>query len=152
MAARDFELDRAIDDGRALLSRDPVAAHALFAWAARRRMSDPRALSHYGLTLVLVEGDKQRGVRFCEEAVRRCPASTELLLNLARALVDTRHKGLAVRALQRAESLSPGDPDVREELLQIGLRRRPPIPFLPRGFFLNRWVGKLTWRLAPGRR
>ena len=152
MDARDPELDRTIDDGRALLGRDPAAAHALFALAARKSLNDPRAMSHFGLTLVLVEGDRQRGVRYCEEAVRRGRPSQELLLNLARALIFMRQKGHAMRALRRAEELSPGDPGVLQELIQIGLRRRPPIPLLPRDFFLNRWVGWLTWRFSQGRR
>jgi hypothetical protein len=37
---------------------------------------------------------------------------------------------------------------VLAELSQIGLRRKPLLPFLPRSFFLNRWLGRLTWRLS----
>ncbi|MFL5398231.1 MAG: tetratricopeptide repeat protein, partial [Myxococcales bacterium] len=110
-----------------------------------------RILSNYGLTLVLVEGDRQRGIRFCEEAVRRGPLTSEMLVNLARALVVTRNKEQAVRALRRAQELSPADPRVGREFLALGLRRPAPIPWLPRTFFLNKWIGKLTWRLSKKR-
>ncbi|HWE23764.1 MAG TPA: hypothetical protein VG496_07460, partial [Myxococcales bacterium] len=145
------ELAKMLDDGRALLDRDAKGAHQVFEKAYRRNLNDPRVLSNYGLTLVLIEGDRQRGIRFCEEAVRRGPVTTEMLVNLARALVVTRNKEQAVRALQRAMELSPTDPRVRHEFLTLGLRRPPPIPWLPRNFFLNKWLGMLTWKLS-GRR
>jgi tetratricopeptide (TPR) repeat protein len=145
------ELTKILDDGRALLEQDAKAAHQIFEKAYRRNLNDSRVLSNYGLTLVLIEGDRQRGIRFCEEAVRRGPATTEMLVNLARALVVTRNKEQAVRALHRALELAPTDPRVRQEFLTLGLRRPPPIPWLPRDFFLNRWLGKLTWRMS-GRR
>jgi len=142
------EVDRIIDDGRSLLDLDPRAAHDIFEKAWRRNLNDPRVLSNYGLTLVLVEGDRQRGIRFCEEALRRGMQTTETLVNLARALVVTRNKEQAVRALRKAMELSPDDPRVVTEFATLGLRRPPPIPWLPREFFLNKWIGKLTWKYS----
>jgi len=140
------DLDRIIDEGRSLLDLDPRAAHDIFEKAWRRNLNDPRVLSNYGLTLVLVEGDRQRGIRFCEEALRRGLQTTETLVNLAKALVVTRNKEQAVRALRKAMELAPDDPRVGQEFAALGLRRPPPIPWLPRNFFLNRWIGRLTWR------
>ena len=140
------EIDRIIDEGRALLETDPKAAHEIFTRAWRRNLNDPRVLSNYGLTLVLVEGDRQRGIRFCEEALRRGLQTTETLVNLAKALVVTRNKEQAVRALRKAMELAPDDPRVGQEFAALGLRRPPPLPWLPRDFFLNKWIGKLTWR------
>jgi tetratricopeptide (TPR) repeat protein len=150
-AASDPELLALIESGRAALENAPKEAHATFQAAYRRNVNDVRVLSNYGLTLVLVEGDRQRGIRFCEEAVRRGPVTSEMLVNLARALVVTRNKEQAVRALRRAQELSPADPRVGQEFIALGLRRRPPIPWLPRGFFLNKWIGRLTWRLSKQR-
>jgi tetratricopeptide (TPR) repeat protein len=147
----DAEVQALIEAGRAALDTNPQEAHAAFEKAYRRKVNDVRILSNYGLTLVLVEGDRQRGIRFCEEAVRRGPLTSEMLVNLARALVVTRNKEQAVRALRRAQELSPADPRVGREFLALGLRRPPPIPWLPRTFFLNKWIGKLTWRLSKKR-
>ena len=140
------EIDRIIDEGRSLLESDPRAAHEIFTRAWRRNLNDPRVLSNYGLTLVLVEGDRQRGIRFCEEALRRGLQTTETLVNLAKALVVTRNKEQAVRALRKAMDLAPDDPRVGAEFAALGLRRPPPIPWMPRNFFLNKWIGKLSWR------
>ena len=142
------EVNRIIEEGRAQLDHDRAQAHQIFEKAYRRNLNDVRVLSNYGLTLVLVEGDRQRGIRFCEEAVRRGPLTTEMLVNLARALVVTRNKEQAVRALHRALELAPNDPRVRQEFLILGLRRPPPIPWLSRNFFLNKWLGKLSWKLS----
>jgi len=145
------ELAALIESGRSVLESSPREAHAAFEKAYRRNINHVRVLSNYGLTLVLVEGDRQRGIRFCEEAVRRGPLTSEMLINLAKALVVTRNKEQAVRALRRAQELSPDDPRVGQEFLALGLRRPPPIPWLPRNFFLNKWIGKLTWRLSKKR-
>jgi tetratricopeptide (TPR) repeat protein len=145
------DLTRIVDEGRALLEADPKSAHAIFEKAYRKNVNDVRVLSNYGLTLVLVEGDRQRGIRFCEEAVRRGPPTTEMLVNLAKALVVTRNKEQAVRALRRAQELSPNDPRVGQEFIALGLRRPPPIPWLSRTSFLNKWIGRLTWRLSKKR-
>jgi tetratricopeptide (TPR) repeat protein len=142
------EIDRVIDEGRRLLETDPKAAHDIFTKVWRRNLNDPRVLSNFGLTLVLVEGDRQRGIRFCEEALRRGLQTTEALVNLAKALVVTRNKEQAVRALRRAMELAPDDPRVGAEFAALGLRRPPPIPWLPREFVLNRLIGRLTWRLS----
>lgn len=146
--ARRAELDALIDEGRALLEQEPAAAHAKFEHAWLRDRNDPRVLAHYGLTLVLVEKDRDRGIGFCEEAVRRGPPNSERLINLARALVATRNKEQAVRALKKAQELQPDDPRVAQEFGALGLRRRPPFSLFPRSFFLNRWLGRLTWRLS----
>lgn len=147
-AARRAELDALVDEGRALLEQEPPAAHAKFEHAWLRDRNDPRVLSHYGLTLVLVEKDRDRGIGFCEEAVRRGPPNSERLINLARALVATRNKEQAVRALKKAQDLRPDDPRVAQEFSALGLRRRPAFAIFSRSFFLNRWLGRLTWRLS----
>lgn len=133
------------DEGRTLLSQDLQAAHAKFEQAWLKDRNDLRALSHYGLTLVLVEKDRDRGLSFCEEAARRSPQSVERLINLAHALVATRSKGQAVRALKKAQVLDEADPRIDEAFSSLGLRRRPLLPALPRSFFLNHWLGRLTW-------
>jgi tetratricopeptide (TPR) repeat protein len=140
------ERNRLVDEGRALFESDTAAAHALFEKAYLSNLNDLRVMSHYGLTLVLVEGDRQRGIRFCEEAVRRGPVTSEFLINLARALVQTRNKEQAVRALTKAQQLAPDDPAVAESFIALGLRRAPPIGWFGRNFFLNRWLGRLTWK------
>lgn len=127
---------------------DPDEQFALYAEAHRLDLNDPMAMSHHGMALATVKGAYQQGIVFCEEAVRRIGANPDLLVNLARAYTAARSKREAVRCLRRALARSGGSHSgALNELLKLGLRRRSVIPFLPRSFFLNKFLGKLRHRL-----
>jgi hypothetical protein len=98
----------------------------------------------------LLDLDPRAAHDIFEKAWRRNLNDPRVLSNydLARALVVTRNKEQAVRALRKAMELSPDDPRVVTEFAALGLRRPPPIPWLPREFFLNKWIGKLTWKYS----
>lgn len=126
----------------------PERQLALYAAAHRLDLNDPLAMSAHGMALATVKGAYQQGIVFCEEAVRRIGANPDLLVNLARAYTAASSKREAVRCLRRALARSGGHhPAALAELLKLGLRRRPVIPFLPRSFFLNKFLGKLRHRL-----
>ena len=74
----------------------------------------------------------------------------DLLVNLAKAYLVARNKRAAVHALRRALNRSRGvDPRAQAELAALGIRRTPVLGFLPRGFFLNAWLGRLrSWVLT----
>jgi Flp pilus assembly protein TadD len=122
---------------------DAVAAHALFERAHRRAPSDPRMMSWYGLTLVLVEKNSNLGVLYCDQALRLVGPESELLLNLARAHLALGQRERAVRALQRGLAAVPDDPALRAAQAALGWRRRPVFPCLRRSNPLNRWLGRL---------
>jgi len=111
----------------AFAARDLPGAHAAFERAHRIDPREPRAMSWYGVTLVLVEKNITLGVSLCDAALRVAPDDAELLLNSARVHV-------ALRQRQRA---------ARDAL---GTRRPPVIPFLPRANPLNRLLGRLRHR------
>ncbi len=128
------------------LARDRPGAHAAFAQAHRRASRDPRAMSWYGLTLVVVERNLSLGTVYCDEAVRAAGPQPELLLNQARVQLFLGHRERAVRVLARGLELSPQDPALRAAEEAMGRRRRPVLSFLPRGNPLNVWLGRLRHR------
>ena len=150
------EKDRAMNDAlaaadEAIAAGDLPAAHAAHERAFRACTTHPQALARYGLTLILVKHDRQRGMRFCEEAVRRGPSEgdVELLLALARAGIACRSRVTAAKALERARKLAPDDQRISHEAAKIGIRRGSVVPFLSRRNPLNRWLGalrNLLWR------
>ncbi len=145
---RDRDVNEALVEADARLAAcDTEGAHAAHERAFQLNTTHPRALARYGLTLILVKHDRQRGMLFCEEAVRRGPpppsGDLELLFALARASILCGSRGQAARALERARLLAPDDPRINAEAKQIGIRRRPVIPFLSRNHVLNRWLGEL---------
>lgn len=131
---------------------DPSRATELYEQAHRLDLNDPMAMSYYGMSLAVHRNFHQQGIVFCEEAIRRMGPHPDLLLNLAKALLASRNKKEAVRVLRRALERSKGHPEVISELVSLGLRSRPVIPFLPRSFFLNKYLGMFRhWLKGLGR-
>jgi Flp pilus assembly protein TadD len=131
---------------RCYLARDFAGAHAAFARAHRLAPRDPRVTSWYGLTLVVVERNLCLGALYCDEALRAAGPEPDLLLNQARVELFLGRRQRAMRALAQGLQLAPHDPPLLAARQAMGWRRRPVLPFLPRGNPLNVWLGKLRHR------
>jgi len=136
----------------AFSARDVDGAHAAFERAHRADPREPRAMSWYGVTLVLVERNSNLGVLLCDQALRLSGPDPELLLNGARVHLALNQRERAVRHLARGLELFPGEPRLTAAWDALGRRSRPVIPFLPRGNPLNIWLGRLRhrWRQRRG--
>ena len=133
-------------------ARDLAGAHAAFARAHRRAPSDPRSLSWYGLTLVLVERNSNLGSLYTDRALQIGGLEPELALNQARVALALGQRDRALRALERGLAVAPADTGLASARASLGRRRRPIIRFLPRASPVNRWLGNLRhrfWRRAP---
>jgi tetratricopeptide (TPR) repeat protein len=130
---------------------DVREAHAHFERAHRRDPADPRTMSWYGVTLVLVEKNWSLGVLYCDQALRLTGPEPELFLNQARAHLALGQRERAVRAIARGLSANPHDPALKLAHSSMGWRRRPVLPCLPRSNPLNRWLGKLRHRWSGSR-
>jgi len=129
----------------AIRAGDLPAAHQAFERAHRRDPRHLRAMSWYGVTLVLVERNSALGASLCEQAVRPGP-DAELLLNLARVHLALNSRERAVRALQRGLQVAPGDPMLLAAQAAMGTRRGPVLALLSRDNPLNRLLGRLRHR------
>jgi tetratricopeptide (TPR) repeat protein len=137
----------AFEDGLARYrAGDAVAAHALFERSHRKAPSEPRIMSWYGLTLVLVEKNSNLGVLYCDQALRLAGPEVELLLNQARAHLALGQRERAVRAIQRGLSTAPDDLSLKLAQASMGWRRAPVFPCLGRSNPLNRWFGRMRYR------
>jgi tetratricopeptide (TPR) repeat protein len=130
----------------AYATRDLPGAHAAFERAHRLDPRDPRAMSWYGVTLVLVEKNITLGVSLCDAALRVAPDDPELLLNSARVHVALHQRQRAARAITRGLAAWPAHPALLAARDALGTRRPPVIPFLPRENPLNRLLGRLRHR------
>jgi tetratricopeptide (TPR) repeat protein len=140
------EVQAALAQGLAAFqARDLPAAHQAFQRAHRRDGRHLRALSWYGVTLVLVERNSALGLSLCEQALRPGP-DPELLLNLARVHLALNSRERAVRALQRGLQVAPGDAALLAAQRALGTRSSPVLSFLSRGHPLNRLLGRLRHR------
>lgn len=137
----------ALDEGKAAFAaRDAGAAHHAFERAHRRDPRDPRAMSWYGLTLVLVERNSNLGVTLCDQALRAAGPDPELLLNQARIHLALNQRERAVRAVLRGLELWPRDARFAAARDAIGIRRPPVLGFLSRKNPLNRVLGQIRHR------
>jgi tetratricopeptide (TPR) repeat protein len=137
---------RPLDEGVAAFSaRQLEAAHHAFERAHRRDPRDPRAMSWYGVTLVLVEKNINLGMSLCDQAVRSRP-DPELYLNQARVHLALRQRERAVRAVERGLELFPGQPALLAARAVMGTRLPPVLPFIARANPVNRFLGRLRHR------
>jgi hypothetical protein len=143
--ARRVEIRELVTQG--LTAVEPEERLRLFERAHRLDFNDPWAMSYHGWALASVRKGTLQGIVFCEEAVRRMGPNPDLLLNLAEAYLAASNKREAVRALRRAMANTPDEDRAVKLLMALGLRRRPIFPFLPRSFFLNKWLGRLRHRV-----
>jgi tetratricopeptide (TPR) repeat protein len=141
------EAAAAFEEGmRRFLDRDLPGAHAAFERAHRKAGREPRSMSWYGVTLVLVERNSSLGVLYCDQAVRAAGPEPELLLNQARVHLALGQRERAVRAVARGLERDPGHAGLNAAREALGWRRRPVLPFLVRTHPLNRWLGSLRHR------
>jgi Flp pilus assembly protein TadD len=126
--------------------RDVNAAHAHFERAHRREPREPRAMSWYGVTLVLVERNSSLGVLLCDQALRIAGPDPELLLNAARVHLALNQRDRSVRHVNRGLELWPDEPRLALARAALGRRSRPVLPFLPRSNPLNVLLGRLRHR------
>ncbi|HEY6001620.1 MAG TPA: tetratricopeptide repeat protein [Anaeromyxobacter sp.] len=127
----------------AFAARDLETAHQAFERAHHRDGRDPRFMSWYGVTLVLVERNSSLGIELCDQAIRQAGPEPELLLNQARIHLALKQRERAVRAIVRGLELFPGDARLVAARDAMGIRRPPVISFLSRKNPLNRLLGRL---------
>jgi Tetratricopeptide repeat len=132
----------------AFAARDLPGAHAAFERAHRRAPREPRAMSWYGVTLVLVERNITLGISLCDEALRPAPNDPELLLNSARVHLALNQRQRAERAITRGLVAWPDHAALLAARDALGTRRAPVIPFLSRDNPLNQMLGRLRHRWA----
>ncbi len=125
--------------------------HEGFEHLSRAYLSDPqnaRFRSSYALALAFVRGQFLGAVELARAAVRQEFYNPDLYLNLARIYLAFDFKADAIRFLRRALMVDPENAAVNAKLAALGVRRRPPLRFLPRSHVLNRMIGRVHARVV----
>ena len=117
-----------------------------FEHLSRAYLADPQSArfrSSYALALALVRGQFLGAVELARAAVRQEFYNPDLYLNLARIYLAFDCKAEAVRYLRRGLMVDPENERLRRKLDDLGVRRKPALPFLPRGHIVNRLLGRI---------
>jgi len=135
--------------GLALLqSGGPPEAYEHLSRAYLAVPQEPSYRSAYALGLALIRGQFLGAVELARGAVREEFYNPDLYLNLARIYEAFGFKAEAIRYLKRGLMVDPEAETLQRMLGHFGVRRRPPLRFLPREHIVNRMLGKIHARLA----
>lgn len=107
--------------------------------------------SYLGYGIARYEKRGKEGLALCQHAIKVQFYEPENYVLLARVYLLRHRRGKAIEALQKALKLNARHPEAIKLAKEIGFRRRPVLPFLPRSNPLNKTLGKLRHSLTHSR-
>ena len=99
--------------------------------------------SYLGYGIARYERRGKEGLALCQHAIKVQFYEPENYVLLSRVYLLRRRRGKAIEALKRALKLNPRHPEAVKLAKEIGFRRRPVLPFLPRANPVNVALGKM---------
>lgn len=105
-----------------------------------------------GYGLARLQGEVDQGLRLCRHSVAIDPYEGEGYYYLARTFLQAGDRRSANDAIERGLRNDAGFRPLLELRSEIGDRRPPVLPFLPRRHYLNRTFGRLRHNLLGARR
>jgi tetratricopeptide (TPR) repeat protein len=145
----DRDLQLAIDAARnrrwtdALIIFHRVYSAGVDAAPAIDKTRHVEGLSFYGLALAMGQKKYKQAIEFCRKAADLQFYNSEHSVNLARVYVAAGMRKKAVETLESAIASHPEDAALVRYRKEIGVRARPPIPFLSRSNPLNVALGRM---------
>jgi Flp pilus assembly protein TadD len=135
-------------EGLALL-RNNYARKAMpyFTRALQQEKANPFYLSYLGVAMAAAERKWDEAEELCMQALKMRRTQPELYLNLADVYRLAGKRQDQIETLFQGMQMTNRDARIAEALRRHGVRRSPVIPFLERGSFLNRELGKLRYRV-----
>ena len=115
--------------------------------AAEWEQQNPYYLSFLGVATGRALRKWASAVKLCETALNMKRNEPQLYLNLAEVYVSAGRRDDAVVTLDTALRNCGADVRIRQLRSSLGKRSSPVLPFLDRGHFLNRSLGKVRHRV-----
>jgi tetratricopeptide (TPR) repeat protein len=124
--------------------------------AAEQYPNNPVILSYSGYLEAVVHKRYADGIKLCSMALgilkRQMPLGGEfflptLYLNLGKAYLVANKKKDAYESFKNGIKLDKGNEVLLNEMKNLGIRRKTALPFLKRSNPLNKYIGKLTYKL-----
>jgi tetratricopeptide (TPR) repeat protein len=121
--------------------------------------NNPFIWSYQGFLEASVNKKYSKGVNTCRHAFKilseQMPFGEEfffpiLYLNLGKAYLAAKKKKDAYDSFKKGLEIDVSNKELLSELRKLGLRREPPISFLDRSNPLNKYIGKLMYKLREG--
>lgn len=132
-------------------------AYELAEEASRMYPRDPFLLLYFSYLRARVTKEYRNAVSGCNEAIEllreQMPVGGDFYyplfyLHLGRIYVMANKKDRAINALRKGIKYDPSHAELFKEIEALGFRKTPPIPFLPRGNFMNKYLGMVLSKLG----
>lgn len=146
-----------LDDLKVLLRRkNHKAAIHLLMEALESYPDNAFLLSYYGSMISIAEKKHKDGIAICKSAIEKLDSTVPFgqeffypvfYLNLGRAYLAADLKKEAIDAFVKGLAVDGNNTDLKWEMKKLGERKSPPLPFLPRGSFINKYIGKVRYKL-----
>lgn len=114
--------------------------------AVQLEEQNPYYISYLGVVTAQAEQKWAEGEEMCRTALQMKRNEPQLYLNLAEVYLEAGRREDAAEVLIRGLKNARHDFRLTLALRRLSTRRRPVIPFLSRGHFLNRHLGFLRHR------
>ena len=131
-----------------LKSGERLRALGVFERACKLEPENPEFRSFLGLCIAYERRMMGEAVSHCEWALAAEPDNPDYYLNLGKVYLVFGSNSDAIRVLRNGMKVDNRNPYIIAELQEIGVRKKPVIPFLSRGHFLNRYIGIVLCRLG----
>jgi tetratricopeptide (TPR) repeat protein len=99
-------------------------------------------LSYFGLCLALMERKFKPAIDLCKRAIELQFYNVDHYANLARVYVAAGNRKKAIEAVEQGLKPHPEDEVLLEVRRQLGVRAKPPVPFLDRAHPINVTLGQ----------
>jgi tetratricopeptide (TPR) repeat protein len=116
---------------------------------------NPIIVSYLGFLEAAVNKHYTKGINACRESLiilrEHHPLGagfflSVLYLNLGKAYLAAHKKKEAYDAFQKGLDIDNKNEDILNEIKKLGIRRKPPLPFLKRSNPINKHIGKHTYK------
>lgn len=103
---------------------------------------DAQGLSFFGLCLALVKRMNKPAIDLCKRAIDLEFYNGDHYANLARVYLVAGNRKKALEAAESGLKVAPENEELLEVRKMIGIRSRPPVPFLDRSHPINVSLGQ----------
>jgi len=103
--------------------------------------------SYYGYGIALCEHRVREGLELCERAVKAGFYEPDNFLNMSRAELLRKNRRAAIKWLHRGLKVDPNHEGLINLQNDMGYRRSPVLPFLPRASVFNIFLGRVRHKL-----
>ena len=110
---------------------------------------NPMYMSYFGVCAARRWGEVGQGLELCTKAIKREFYRPELYVNLSRVYVVANNKKGAITVVRKGLYHDADNDDLHNMLVELGVRKKPVIPFFKRSNPLNHILGVLFRRTLP---